>query len=80
MKHVIKYKLLKELPMYPAGTIITHEFDELPSQYNSGTYFSDGIWYTKDNVRASLFLEHLVKWCASSQRTDDNHDEWVKKL
>lgn len=72
--------------MYPAGTIVTHQFEVRPSEFRRGeTYATDGEWYvgTKENmpnVRAPQFLEALVKWCATSQRTDDKHEEWVQAL
>ena len=78
MKKIATYKLLKELPMYPAGTIVTHEFETLPSMYNDGTYNTDGSWHTDRGVMASNYLESLIKWCADSQRTDDHHEEWVE--
>ena len=82
-KVVVEYKLLRDLPMYPAGTIVRHEYEVLPSQYldkqgNPQTYATDGTWYTEDNVRATQFLEHTVKWCATSQRGDT--DGWIEKL
>lgn len=73
MTEIRKYKLLKDLPMYKAGTIITHSYDVLPSKFNSGVYHTDGEWYTEEfghKVMATKFLEHTTKWCVSSQRDD----------
>jgi len=84
-KETVRYKLLRDLPMYPAGTVVYHEYEILPSQYldkqgNKQTYATDGDWYTDIDlkVKATQFLEDTVKWCATSQR-DDTYG-WVERL
>jgi hypothetical protein len=78
MSAVVKiYELLKDLPLYPAGTLITHTYEVLPSKFNDGTYATDGDWKV-DNVMATQYLVALVKWCVTSQRRDDNHTDWVQ--
>lgn len=78
MGEIVKvYELLKDLPMYPAGTLINHTYEVLPSKFNDGTYATDGEWKV-GGVMATQYLEALVKWCITSQRTDDNHAEWVQ--
>lgn len=82
-KKLKKYELLKDLVLYPAGTIVYHEYEVLPSQYNSGNYSTAGNWYTKEHgheVNASNYLKYLVEWCIGSHRNDDHHEEWVKSL
>jgi hypothetical protein len=79
----VKYRLLRDLPMYPSGTIITHEYEVLPSQYldkqgNKQNYATEGEWYTDDGLKVLVtqFLEQTVRWCATSQRGDT--DGWIE--
>jgi hypothetical protein len=80
---ITKYRLLRDLPMYPTGTVVEHRYEVLPSQYldkqgNKQNYATEGNWYTEDSVVATQFLEHLVKWCAASQREDTKG--WIEKV
>jgi len=69
-----KYKTLIDLPMYPAGTIVYHEYEILPSKYGvDRTYATDGRWFTvenEDETMVPLFLQSLIEWCTNSQRDD----------
>lgn len=79
MEKIKKYKLLKNLPMYPAGTIVTHRFEILPSKFRENdTYCTDGEWITDEGTQAPLFLERLIAWCADSQR--DDCEGWVEEI
>ncbi len=83
MMKLDKYELLKDLPMYAAGTIVVHEYEQQPSQFNSGVYNTEGRWYAEKEGREynlPAFVVALIKWCSTSQRNDDNHAEWVKVL
>jgi hypothetical protein len=75
-----KFILLKDLPMYPADTIVIHKYDLQPSRYRPELYATDGVWETEDGVRVPMFVEAIIKWCSKSQRSDDNHAEWVERI
>lgn len=77
--HVIEYELLRELPTYPAGTIIKRTYTLLPSMYREGsTYISDEN-YMVGNTHAITFLAKLIERCVGAKGNDE-YDGWIKEL
>lgn len=66
----VTYKILRDLPEYPAGSIITHKFERLPSRFNDGTYDTDGVWTGDRGTRAAYFMENLITRCMNSYRNE----------
>lgn len=79
MKILKAYQIEKNLPGCDAGTIIFHEYENLPSQYRSHeTYNTDGRWFCVESglkVPIPGFLKDLVRWCSATQR--EEYQGWV---
>lgn len=72
---VDEYKLLKDLPGYPAGTVVCHQYE------NTDSFVSQGDWYTQDKrgaITLPAWLQGLVKWCATAGNPE--YHGWVERV
>ena len=81
MKVTKTYQLNKELPRYPVGSIVYHEFEVLPSRFNDGTYKTDGKWYVlhgKMEITAITYVGEVIDRAMNDHNIDA--DDWVTLL
>lgn len=79
MIKVTTYRLEKDLPRYPAGTIIHREQEFLPSQYaRGGDYLANESWFTVESSRRIRAIDYVGQ-VIDRALTDYNIEtsEWV---
>jgi hypothetical protein len=66
-----KYQINIDLPSIPKGTIIYHEFEELPSRFKRGdTYTTEGKYYFLNNIVSKVPEKvHVWPWIAGLIQT-----------
>ena len=80
-EHLKKYRLECDLPRYPKGSVVYHEYQELPSKFNDGTYFTDGEWYQESSLGRVMvpdYVAGVIKRCISDQNV--KMSDWVTLL